>query len=82
MSTNGTLPLLTMSHISIPLPIIIWANGQLDVFMSSEFHHAEENDGWVKRPTGEYKIAHGDKHDQNQALLRNSSVTRRFPKRG
>ncbi len=58
------------SHITIPLPIIIWADGQLDVFMSSEFHHAEENDGWVKRPTGEYKIAHGEQVvDENLSTL-------------
>jgi F-type H+-transporting ATPase subunit a len=38
--------------------------------MSSEFHHAEANDGWVKRPTGEYKIAHGEQiADENLSTL-------------
>ena len=27
-------------HISLPLPIIVYTNGQLDVFSSGEFHHA------------------------------------------
>ncbi|WP_291725958.1 F0F1 ATP synthase subunit A [Bernardetia sp.] len=27
-------------HVSLPLPIIVYTNGQLDVFLSSEFHHA------------------------------------------
>lgn len=27
-------------HYSIPLPLIIYTNGQFDVFLSSEFHHA------------------------------------------
>ena len=28
-------------HVSVPLPIILFCNGKLDVFMSSEFHHGE-----------------------------------------
>ena len=27
-------------HVSLPLPIIVYTNGQLDVFSSGEFHHA------------------------------------------
>lgn len=27
-------------HVSLPLPIIVYTNGQLDIFLSSEFHHA------------------------------------------
>lgn len=29
-------------HISIPLPIILYCDGHLDVFMSSKFHHGHE----------------------------------------
>ncbi len=30
-------------HISIPLPIILFSDGKLDIFMSSNFHHGEES---------------------------------------
>lgn len=44
-------------HYEIPLPVILIVDGQLEVFMSSEFHHAE--DGWVKTASGEFKNDHG-----------------------
>ena len=45
-------------HITIPLPIILWTDQGIDVFMSSEFHHPGA-DGWVERPSGKYRISHG-----------------------
>ena len=30
-------------NISIPLPIILYSDGKLDIFMSSNFHHGEES---------------------------------------
>ena len=29
-------------HVSIPLPVILYTDGQLDVFLSSAFHHHAE----------------------------------------
>ena len=34
---------LGSTHIAIPLPIILYQNGKLDIFMSSKFHHGEES---------------------------------------
>ncbi len=42
-------------QVSIPLPVILYYNGHLDVFMSSEFHHGEEN---VIRGDREYILHH------------------------
>jgi F-type H+-transporting ATPase subunit a len=46
--------------VSIPLPVILYHNGNLDVFMSSEFHHGEST---VVKGTGsekrEYALHHG-----------------------
>ncbi len=45
-------------HYSIPLPIILYTDKGLDVFLSSEFHHTAEN-GIVKRDNGAmYKMSH------------------------
>ncbi len=30
------------THVSIPLPIILYSNGNLDVFLSSKFHHGHD----------------------------------------
>ncbi|MCS7005418.1 MAG: F0F1 ATP synthase subunit A [Cytophagales bacterium] len=52
--------LLTTSdghHVSIPLPVILWCEGNLDIFMSSDFHHGEAT---VKKGDREYKI---DEHN-------------------
>ncbi len=29
-------------HVTIPLPVIVYANGRLDIFLSSAFHHGEQ----------------------------------------
>jgi F-type H+-transporting ATPase subunit a len=41
--------------VSIPLPVIVWYNGQLDVFMSSAFHHGEKT---VAKGANEYALYH------------------------
>jgi len=30
------------THVSIPLPVILYSNGKLDVFLSSKFHHGHD----------------------------------------
>ena len=43
-------------HVSIPLPIILWHNGKLDIFMSSKFHHGTETyKGYALPSMGEHK---------------------------
>lgn len=41
--------------VTVPLPIIVYANGQLDVFLSSAFHHGEEP---VTRGNNTYILHH------------------------
>lgn len=43
-------------HVSLPLPIILYTNGQFDVFLSSEFHHAEN--GVVTKGSYNYILDH------------------------
>ncbi len=33
---------LGKTHVSIPLPVILYSNGKLDVFLSSKFHHGHD----------------------------------------
>ncbi len=40
-----------LQPVSMPLPVILFCNGKLDVFMSSEFHHGESH---VKKGDREY----------------------------
>lgn len=42
-------------HVSLPLPVILYTNGQFDVFLSSEFH--AEN-GIVTKGNYKYKLEH------------------------
>lgn len=42
-------------HVTIPLPVILYTDGQLDFFMSSEFHHHEE----VVKGANTYVLDHG-----------------------
>ena len=42
--------------VSIPLPVILYTNGNLDVFMSSEFNHGHDTKVIADR---EYKLDHG-----------------------
>lgn len=43
------------SHITIPLPVILYSEGVFDVFLSSKFHHGRET---VKTSNREYRIHH------------------------
>jgi len=44
------------THVSIPLPIILYSHGKLDVFMSSKFHHGHESyKGYKLETEGENK---------------------------
>jgi F-type H+-transporting ATPase subunit a len=41
--------------VSIPLPVIVWYNGHIDIFMSSAFHHGEQT---VVKGANEYALYH------------------------
>ncbi len=41
--------------VSIPLPVIVWHNGQLDFFMSSAFHHGKQE---VIKGNNKYALYH------------------------
>ncbi len=43
-------------HVSLPLPIILYTEGEPAVFLSSEFHHAEN--GIVTKGSYNYKLSH------------------------
>ncbi|MBM3437475.1 MAG: F0F1 ATP synthase subunit A [Bacteroidetes bacterium] len=44
------------THVSIPLPVILYHSGKLDVFMSSKFHHGHESfKGFKLETSGENK---------------------------
>ncbi|WP_375559818.1 F0F1 ATP synthase subunit A [Bernardetia sp. OM2101] len=43
-------------HVSLPLPIILYTNGQIDVFSSGEFYHSENN--IVTKGDYTYKLEH------------------------
>jgi F-type H+-transporting ATPase subunit a len=43
-------------HVSVPLPVILYSSGKLDVFMSSEFHHGHQSyKGYKLESEGENK---------------------------
>jgi len=44
------------SHISMPLPVILWYEGNLYAFMSSKFHHGHDSyNGFKLEKEGDYK---------------------------
>lgn len=45
----------TEAHLTIPLPVILYTEGNFDIFLSSEFHHGEAT---VKRDGREYRNHH------------------------
>ena len=59
--------------ISIPLPVILYTEGNLDVFMSSEFHHGKSK---VIRGDRTYKIDHHKIIEENNKKIINVSVTK------
>jgi F-type H+-transporting ATPase subunit a len=65
-------------HITIPLPIIAFSEGKLDVFMSSEFHHSET--GSVIRGEGTnqriYKLEHEHLKEATGKKVLDFSITK------
>lgn len=59
--------------VSIPLPIILLTDGNLDVFMSSEFHHGEST---VKRGDREYKLDHSHITELSGKSILDFSITK------
>jgi len=59
--------------ISIPLPVILYTEGNLDIFMSSEFHHGKSK---VIIGDRTYKIDHHNIVEENNKKILNVSVTK------
>jgi F-type H+-transporting ATPase subunit a len=59
--------------VSVPLPVILYTEGNLDVFMSSEFHHGKSK---VIRGDRIYKIDHHNIVEENDKKIINVSVTK------
>ncbi len=50
----------TLTHgVSFPLPVILWTNGNLDIFMSSGFGNADHPDHKVTKGDRIYSLYHG-----------------------
>jgi len=76
------------THITLPLPVILYTDKGLDVFMSSEFHHAEhrevknekgevEHQAVLKRPNGNvYVISHDHITLEGGGTLYDFSITK------
>ena len=60
--------------VSIPLPVILYTDGSIDVFMSSSFHHGESK---VIKEDRIYKI-NSDHHivEENNKKIINLSITK------
>ena len=56
----------TRSYVSFPLPIIIWANGGLTAFMSSEFNHDDYGKVVVNKNNQNFVKIHSKIHVLNQ----------------
>jgi len=54
----------TSKPVSLPLPVILAHNGQVDIFMSSAFHHGEES---VTKGDNTYMLHHGKIYATNEA---------------
>jgi F-type H+-transporting ATPase subunit a len=59
--------------VSIPLPVILYTEGNLDVFMSSKFHHGKSK---VIKGDRVYKIDHHHIIEENNKKFVNLSVTK------
>lgn len=59
--------------VSLPLPIILYTDGNLDVFMSSGFHHGESS---VVKGDREYVLNHGHIEEVNGASILDLSITK------
>lgn len=60
-------------NISIPLPVILYTEGSLDVFMSSEFNHGESK---VVKEDRIYKIDHHHIIEEKDKKILNLSITK------
>ena len=60
-------------NVSIPLPVILYTEGNLDVFMSSKFHHGESK---VVKGDRIYKIEHHHIIEENNKKFINISITK------
>lgn len=49
-------------HITLPLPVIVYTETGLDIFMSSEFHHAKPYHEEAKHEEGKEKKEHKESH--------------------
>src|SRR5690606_1147896 len=56
-------------HYSIPLPIILWNNGELVTFMSSEFHHDDSGKVIVEKEGKRYIKLHEKIYQLNEGDL-------------
>ena len=59
--------------VSIPLPVILYTNGHLDVFMSSSFNHGHSS---VKKGNRVYKLSHNKITEQNGLQVIDISITK------
>ena len=59
--------------VSIPLPVILYTEGNFDVFMSSSFHHGKSK---VVKGDRTYKIDHHHIIEENNKKIVNLSVTK------
>ena len=59
--------------VSIPLPVILYAEGNWDVFMSSDFHHGKSK---VIKGDRTYKIDHHHIVEENNKKFINLSITK------
>ena len=60
-------------EVSIPLPVILYAEGNWDVFMSSQFHHGKSK---VIKGDRIYKIDHHHIVEENNKKFTNLSITK------
>ena len=60
-------------NVSIPLPVILYSEGNWDVFMSSSFNHGKSK---VKRGDRTYKIDHHHIVEENNKKFINLSITK------
>ena len=59
--------------VSIPLPVILYTEGNFDVFMSSSFHHGKSK---VVKGDRTYKIDHHNIIEENNKKIVNLSITK------
>lgn len=63
----------TTVHVSLPLPVILLTEGHLDIFLSSEFHHGEQQ---VVRGDRVYRLNHGRIQEANGKKVIDLSFTK------